>query len=736
MKMLLPAGKSLVRRLLLPAVAGACTLVLGTGCDGGRADDGPAWKAPQDSSMPEAFAPDELVPVFAKDWTMPKGFVGFTERWNKRNEAYVQKTLAEHREECLSVFARKLQACPGSKESESARVSISSALQKCISMGDRRRMGDYLVYRDFSDMPPELQWQDGGEQPELGSPQAKKGGTLRLALQRSFPGTLCLFGPNSNNSTRRYLYDEIDIPLVRIHPGTGKLIPGTAEKWAVSEDGRTVYFRIDPNARFSNGAPLTSRDFITSLFVRTSDYAAEPFFANYYLSRFSRITVYGNGAIAVTLQNPMPSAPYYAAIPASCTSFYAEFGPDYPKRYLWRPAPTTGAYRVAADGFVMGRQITLERVPDWWGYDRRYTRYSCNVDRIVYSFIAEQSKARELFRVGQLDVFSARDADFWYEGLEVKPVHRGYIQRVHFSNIWPRSTFGFHLNCSCAPFDDRNVRLGMQHALNIQEVIDKVFRGDYVRMGSYFTGFGAYTNDKIKARPYSPELARQYFAQAGYTVEGGDGILSRPDGTRLQVVVNSKIDPVYANCMNLLREDAAACGLDLHFEQMDDTVFFSKMRDKTYTAGIFAWGVSPIMPDPSLFFLSRYAYLPDGTPVKGSSNVTATASPELDAAILACQTAATEEDAIKAHHHVQQLIHDEACWVPGWTTAYSRFAQWRWLKWPQEPDCNFCPPRYFDPLESHLYWIDAEEQSATMRARAADEAYPEQEFDIPLPAQN
>ena len=61
MKMLLPAGKSLVRRLLLPAVAGACTLVLGTGCDGGRADDGPAWKAPQDSSMPEAFAPDELV---------------------------------------------------------------------------------------------------------------------------------------------------------------------------------------------------------------------------------------------------------------------------------------------------------------------------------------------------------------------------------------------------------------------------------------------------------------------------------------------------------------------------------------------------------------------------------------------------------------------------------------------------------------------------------------------------
>ena len=201
------------------------------------------------------------------------------------------------------------------------------------------------------------------------------------------------------------------------------------------------------------------------------------------------------------------------------------------------------------------------------------------------------------------------------------------------------------------------------------------------------------------------------------------------------MVVNSKIDPVYANCMNLLREDAAACGLDLHFEQMDDTVFFSEMKDKTYTAGIFAWGVSPIMPDPSLFFLSRYAYLPDGTPVKGSSNVTATASPELDAAILACQTAATEEEAIEAHHHVQQLIHDEACWVPGWTTAYSRFAQWRWLRWPDEPECRFCPPRYYDPLDSHLYWIDERMKAKTMRARHSDKVFPETDLEIPLPAE-
>ncbi len=727
------SGKRL-RRLLSAVGLGVLVLVAGSGCDGDSSFEGVGWRAPGDESMPLAFSAEEKVPQFARKWTMPEGFVGFTERWNKRNAAYVQRSLAERRAECLSAFANGLSSCPADGASERAAAELRSALRKTLSLGDRRRQGDYLVYRDFQDLPPDLKWQDGGNQPELGSPQARRGGTLRLALQRSFPGTLCHFGPNSNNATRRYIYDDIDIPLVRIHPGTGKLIPGTAEKWAVSEDGRTVYFCIDKNARFSNGAPLTSRDFVTSLFVRTSDYSAEPFYGNYYLSRFSRITIYGNGAIAVTLQDPTPSAPYYASVPASCTGFYAEFGPDYATRYLWRPAPTTGAYRLAPDGLIMGRQITLERVQDWWGNDRRYTRYSCNVDRIVYSFIAEQSKARELFRVGQLDVFSARDADFWYEGLEVKPVHHGYIQRVHFSNIWPRNSLGFHLNCSRPPFDDINVRLGMQHSLNIQEVIDTIFRGDYERMGSYFMGFGPYTNDKIKARPYSPEKARAYFARAGYTIEGGDGILRREDGTRLKVVVTSRIDPLYANCMNLLRADAAACGLDLQFEQMDDTVFFSKVKDKNYTAGIFSWGFSPIMPSPALFFLSQYAYAPDGSVVKGSSNVMATSSPELDAALLASQIATTESAAIAAHHLVQRLIDDLACWVPGWTSSYCRFAQWRWVKWPEEKEGYFCPPRYFDPLDSHLYWIDQKEQERTLRARARDEVFPEEEIDVPLPS--
>lgn len=718
----------------LPLGIICCLCVLFCSCDSREEQKGVSWTPPEEQEMPAAFAPGAAVPEYAQSWRMPEGFMGFPERWNQRNREYVEKACETARAEYLAAMESRMKACPGSDEARAAEVALSASLQKYTNLLERRNSGDYLRFRAANELPSNLTWQYGNEEPELGSRKARKGGTLRLALQRSFPATLCLFGPNSNHATRRYIYDDIDLPLVRIHPGTGKLIPGTADRWAVSDDGRTVYFHIDEQARFNNGDLLTTRDFITSLYVRTSEHSAEPFYGNYYLGNFSHITVYGNNILAVTLASPRPSAAYYAAVPASCTRFYAEFGPDYSTRYLWRPVPTTGAYKIDPDGMVLGRMITLRRVKNWWAKDRKYTRFSCNVDRIVYSFIAESSKVRELFRIGELDVITCRESDLWYEGLEMEAVHKGYVQRVHYSNIWPRNSLGFHLNCSRAPFNNRNMRLGFHHALNVQAVIDSVFRGDCERLGSYFSGFGAYTDDTIRALPYDPQKAREFFALAGYTMEGGDGILQKRDGTRLQVVVNSRIDPLYINCMNILREYAAECGLDLRYEQMDDTVFFTKMKEKNFTVGIFGWGFSPIMPDPSQFFLSSQARREDGSTVKGTNNIMAVASADLDAAILKAGNATREAESIAAHHLVQQLIANEACWVPGWTTSYCRFAQWRWLRWPDTASCRFCPPHYHDPMDSHLYWIDESERKKTLRAKAKNESLPEEELIIPLPS--
>ena len=714
---------------LLMVVAPA--LLLSQCRDGDPTTNGVHWQPPADEELPMAFdAAARALPPYARAWHMPPGFPGFPARWNERVRKFIERRITQLEEELTHE-----EGIIGDTEPDARQTTRLLFLREELDrLQSRRAMGDYLVFLTEDELPPDLEWHSGAAQPELGDPRAVKGGTLRLALPRSFPNTLRVFGPNSNNSTRRYIYDDLELPLVRIHPATGALIPGTADRWAVSPGGRTIYFHIDPAARFSNGDPLTTRDFVSSLFLRTSPYSAEPFYADYYMGNIARIAVYSDHVLAVTLPAPKPYAPFYAgSIPSSCTRFFAEFGPDFMIRYQWRPVPTTGGYAINPDLLAMGSSLTLSRVKNWWAAGRRYTRYSCNVDHIRYSFIAEVSKQRELFRIGELDVISARDADYWYEGLEIPPVHLGYIQRVRFDNEWPRNCFGFHLNCSAAPFNDINARLGFHHALNVQAVINTLFRGDFKRGGTYFAGFGAFSDSSIRALPYDPEKARAFFAAAGFTEEGPDGILHKPDGTRLQIVVSSRVDSSYASAMSILREDAARCGLDLVLSQMDDTVFYIRVKNKQYTACLFSWGFSPPVPDASQFFLSRYAFDARGNPLRGTNNITATASPELDRAIHAAGSATTVEQAITAQHTVQRCIADTASWVPGWSSGFWRFAQWRWLRWPKTKDTFFCPPLYFDPLDSHLYWIDPRVKRNTLRARARRESFPEQELDIPLP---
>ena len=49
--------------------------------------------------------------------------------------------------------------------------------------------------------------------------------------------------------------------LTNMHPQTLAPVPGMAERWEVSEDGKTYTFHIRKNARWSNGEPLTATDF-------------------------------------------------------------------------------------------------------------------------------------------------------------------------------------------------------------------------------------------------------------------------------------------------------------------------------------------------------------------------------------------------------------------------------------------------------------------------------------------
>lgn len=383
--------------------------------------------------------------------TLPPGFDSFPERWNKqindrlaREEAAKQKEIRELRDKFFK------------EEDSKVREKLQSKLiadEAALSVIHRRQTeGDYIKFKTPADIPQDLKWEDGLDNPEIGDPNAKKGGVLRQWAPGSYPDTFRPNGPNSNSGFRGPLYDEIIIGLVSIHPVTGKIIPGIAHKWAESPDRRTVYFELDPDARYTDGAKVKAIDLLVNMYIRTSEYSRDVFYNNFFYQNASNITIYDDSRFSITLPFAKPLLPYYCTlfIP-SPPHFYCEFGPNYVERYQWRIPPTTGAYVVKPDGIIRGRQVTLQRVPDWWARDKKFTKYMYNVDQIVYNFIAEPSKAIELFRIGELDVLNITKPELWHERMEIPEVHNGYINRSTFYTIYPRPPYGVFLNTSKAP---------------------------------------------------------------------------------------------------------------------------------------------------------------------------------------------------------------------------------------------------------------------------------------------
>src|SRR5690606_29985533 len=109
---------------------------------------------------------------------------------------------------------------------------------------------DFFRFLTPDDLPRDLKWENGMDLPDLGSPEAKKGGKIRWFIT-SFPPTIRHFGPDANSSFRSEHYDDIALAQVTPHPNVNGYVPGVCDRWAVAEDKATVFFHIDPEARFS-----------------------------------------------------------------------------------------------------------------------------------------------------------------------------------------------------------------------------------------------------------------------------------------------------------------------------------------------------------------------------------------------------------------------------------------------------------------------------------------------------
>lgn len=292
-------------------------------------------------------------------------------------------------------------------------------------------------------------------------------------------------------------------------------------------------FGLRKEARFHDGKPVTADDVVFSL---SAIKAANPRYALYYKNV---VKAEANGPHEVTFtfepkgNRELPLI--VGGLPVLPRHYWTAKGENGEPRDLAKSTMEvplgSGPYRVkSVEG---GRQITYERVKDWWAKDLAVSRGQWNFDQITYVYYRDRLPAFEGFKSGETDFWPENSAKGWATGYEIDPVRRDLIRR----DLLPSKTIapmqGFAFNTRRKQFQDPRVRQAFNLCFNFEWANKNMFFDQYARVGSYFE------NSELKATglPEGRELeilesVRQDVPPEVFTQVWANPVYNQPDDVR------------------------------------------------------------------------------------------------------------------------------------------------------------------------------------------------------------
>lgn len=563
----------------------------------------------------------------------------------------------------------------------------------------------------YQPLPEGIQWLTNDSDPLYSSPKAIKGGTFHSAIL-SFPTTFRTVGPDSNSSFASRIHSN-QMSLISMHPNTNNILPELATHWAFDPDKKTMYFKLDKDARWSDGVPVTAWDYVYTLEFMRSDKIIAPWYNDYYTRVIDAVIVYDDYTIAVKSTKALPDLHIRIGISPTPQHFYGVLDDTFVQQYNWKIVPNTGAYQIS--DFDKGKSVRFKRKKDWWAKDKRYFKNRFNVDYVVFDVIRDFNLQWKHFRRGELDTFSLTFPKYWHQKSNTDEFKKGYIKKIWFFNDLEQSAQGMWLNEAKPVFKDKRVRHAFAYAMNIERVIKKVLRGDYFRLPHNTFGYGPYTDHSIQPRTYDIQRVEQLMADAGW-IRGNDGIWVKED-LRFSVKVTYSFEEHMPRLV-VLKEEAAKAGVELILERLDSSAAYKKIIEKKHDVAWMAWSTK-----------MRPAYWETWHSVNANkpqtNNITNTANPQLDALIDQYRASLDEAVRIDLAKQIQRMIHDHGSFVPTFMVPYVRLGYWRWLQLPEfygtRRSADLFEP--FSPLTGGLFWIDPDVKKQTRSAMQSGQTF-------------
>lgn len=414
---------------------------------------------------------------------------------------------------------------------------------------------------------------------------------------------------------------------------TDEPIPGIAESWDISEDNLTYTFHLRKDAKWSNGEPVTAKDFIfawNQLF--TAENAAE--YASVWAGYIQGATeMLDNGTsaegvgykaiddytIELVLTRPCTYILSVLAFPNFMPlneAAYTEMGGveaygTEPENFL-----TNGAFLV--DSWTHEESFVIAKNPDYYAAD------TINLDKIEFAMISDSTTGYNGFVNGELDMIALTS-----DQIEMANAAGYTVESFDDGSCWY-----FEFNTLTPGMSNAKIRTAITMAIDAESFVKNVVKNSSIPAYSFTPPAvmqGAFTDSVGKLMDREGYAADNYAKARALLAEGLAEENMTMEDLKLSIVIDdtSTATKYVAFFQEQLKTNL---GLEVTAEQMTYKARLEQMANKSFN-GIVSAGWSPDYNDP-MSFLDLWIST-------NGNNHTSWANPEYDK-LIADATAETD----------------------------------------------------------------------------------------------
>lgn len=512
-----------------------------------------------------------------------------------------------------------------------------------------------------------------------------------------------------------YLFDSL---MVRAFDEPDAVYGLVARDADIAPDGRSVTFRLRPEAKFADGTQVTAADAVYSFETLKTDghpsislslrdvekaEALDPLTVRY---SFTGDLVRDLPQIVASL--PLLSKAYYTSKPFAETSLEPPLG--------------SGPYRIA--DHKPGTFVTYRRRDDYWARDLPVNRGRYNFDELRYEYFRDRNVELENLFNGTFDFREEFTSLHWATGYDKPPVKDGRIVRLTLPDESPSGAQGFFLNTRRDKFKDWRVRKALDLAFDFEWSNKNLFYGLYSRTGSFFENSemkakGLPSPDELKllephrgklpeavfGEPYSPPVsdgsgadrkllreASNLLAAAGFKTAGGKLVDAKGEPLTIEILL---FDAGFERIVGPYVENLKRLGIEAAMRKVDPAQYERRVKSFDYDITVKRY-IMRLTPGVELqtYWSSAAARM------DGSQNLAGIADPVIDELISRVTAARSRSELVTATRAIDRVLRAGHYWVPHWYKASHHLAFWNRFG---RPDIK---PRYERGVV-HTWWYDA-----------------------------